>query len=152
MRRGALWAGLLAALAVCPTRDLPAGDEKADEKKAWQAAELKKLAGRWTAVREEQAGPGKTRRRRVDLEFADGELRVSLSDEGGKPARDGSLKVTGVEPSNEREWLPLVLRLDKALAYYDLDGGRLVVVGRVWPRPWEGFVLSGEYTRPVEPK
>jgi hypothetical protein len=152
MRRCALWAGLLAVLAVCPSRDLPADDKTADGKKAWQAAELEKLAGRWTAVREEQIDPGKTRRRRVDLEFAGGELRVSLSDEDGKPVWDGSLAVTGVEPSREREWLPLVLRFDKALAYYDLDGERLVVVGRVWPRPWEGLVLSGEYKRAAKPR
>src|SRR5579871_1656747 len=38
----------------------------ADEKKAWQAAQLKKLEGTWTTVREEKTDNGKLRRRRIE--------------------------------------------------------------------------------------
>ena len=71
MFRCFLWLGLLAVLMVCPVLSVHAGD-----KMAWQEAQLKKLSGRWTTVREEKAAPDKTRRTRVDLEFADGKLKV----------------------------------------------------------------------------
>jgi hypothetical protein len=153
MLRCALRVGFLAILTVCAFRALHADDKKADDKKAWQEAELKKLAGRWTTVREEKTDPDqKTRRRRIDLEFVDGELRVLLFDEKGAQEGDGSLKVIGVEQVGERVGPPFRLNLDKAEVYYDLVGEKLVVVGRVQPRPWEGFPLSGEYKRGAKPK
>jgi hypothetical protein len=144
MLRCTLLAGLLAVLASGPSADLRAEDKKANDKKAWQEAELKKLAGRWTSVREEKTGPDTTRTRRVDLEFAGGELSVSTFDDKGKREWDGSLKVVGVGPN--------LLTFERAEAHYDLIDGRLVVVGRIGYRPWEGFALSGEYRRAAKAK
>src|SRR5262249_16260601 len=86
----AVFLGRVLSAATCP----PAGQVlPANDKKAWQEAELKQLAGRWTTFREEKADQDKISRRRVDLEFVDGKLKVFFFDEKGVKVGDGSLKV-----------------------------------------------------------
>jgi hypothetical protein len=133
-------------LAICRCSALLAEDQQ-----EWQAAELKKLGGRWTTVREQKVEQDKIQRTRVDLEFADGELRVFLFD--GKNAQfwHGGLKVIGVEMIDGKWWKPQ-LKLSNADVYYDFVGEKLILVGRVLPRPWEGFQLSGEYVRAKKPE
>jgi hypothetical protein len=128
----------------------PISGLRADDKKAWEEAELKKLAGRWTTVREEKAD-GKARRRRLDLEFAGGELKVFVFDENDAKIWEGPpLKVIGAELVGRG--LTGRLNLDKGEVYYDFVGEKLIVVGGIGPRPWEGFQLSGEYRRGEKPK
>ena len=57
-----LWVTLFMAPTLFPNPGL-----RADEKETWQKAELKKLEGRWTTVREEKTDQGKIRRSRVEL-------------------------------------------------------------------------------------
>jgi hypothetical protein len=153
MLRCFLWVGLLAVLTACPFRALDAEGEK-----SWQEAEVKKLGGRWTTVREEKIAKEKVRRRRVDLEFADGKLTVFLFNEKDAQIFDDHLKVIGVE---EVKGLGLgsIARLklggnesQKAEVYYDFVGEKLILIGRIGWRPWEGFPLSGEYKRAEKPK
>jgi len=143
MRQCLLWLGIFAVLSAGPIRTF-----SADEKEDWQKAQRKKLLGRWTTIREEKADQGKTRRNRVDLEFTDSELKVSIDDEkGGKIWAGPPLKVIGVERAGKRG---LVARLDlerDEQIYFDFVGEKLILVGRIGHRPFEGFPLSGEYRR-----
>lgn len=56
--------GCVLSAAMCPAAER--------EMKSWQAAQVKKLQGRWSAAREEKTDQGKVQRRWIDLEFADG--------------------------------------------------------------------------------
>jgi hypothetical protein len=144
----------VAFLTVCPSRALCA-----DDKKPWEEAEFKKLSGRWTTFREEKTGQDKIRRSRVDLEFAGGKLKVFILDQTGARTRKSQdeIKVLGAE---EIKGLGLgsIARLilgnerQKAEVYYDFVGDRLILVGRIGFRPWEGFHLSGEYKRAEKPQ
>jgi hypothetical protein len=138
--------GCVLSVAAVPA---PGQEERPEEKKAWQEAELKKLQGRWATVREEKTDEKTSRTRRVELEFADGRMQLRLLDEKRKETWSGALQVLGVEQVGP------VARLDlgsggqkKAEVYYDLVGDKLTLVGRIVPRPFEGFPLSGEYARP----
>jgi hypothetical protein len=148
MRRCLLWAGVFAVLTVGPI-----GTLQADDKEVWREAQLKKLGGRWTTVREEKTDQDKTRRSRVDLEFTDGKLKVFLLDEKGAPLWAGPpLKVIGAEHTGGRG---LASRLDlerDEQVYYDFVGDKLILVGGIGHRPFEGFPLSGEYRRAEQPK
>jgi hypothetical protein len=157
MLRCASWIGLLAVLTtVCPFGALPADDKKADDKKAtdkktWQEADLKKLAGRWPTVREEKTDQDTVRRRRMDLEFTEGELRVLVLDEEGREVRDNHIKVVGVEHAGRYGMASRVKFDHEEEVYYDFVGGKLILVGGIRRRP---FVcqLSGEYKRAEKPK
>ena len=130
--------GSVLSAPTCP----PAGQVlPANDKKAWQEAELKQLAGRWTTFREEKADQDKISRRRVDLEFVDGKLKVFFFDEKGVKVWDGSLKVIGVEQVGTTSRL----KLDEGEVYYDFVGEKLIIIG--WPAPWALPPLSGEYKR-----
>jgi len=162
MLRCALWVGLLAVLTAFPFHalhadghkadDKKADGQKADDKKAWQQAEREKLAGRWTASREERTDKDQIRRTRVDLEFTDGRLEVFHYDEKGSQIWYGGLKVIGVEQVGSGPGAASRLNLDKGEVYYDFVGDKLILVGRIGPRPWEGFHLSGEFKRGSKPK
>ena len=137
--------GCVLSAATCP----PAGQVlPAEEKATWQETELEKFQGRWTTVRDEQADTGKIRRKFVELEFTDSNLKVSISGERYDSPWEGSLKVTGVERVGPASRLILGDgERKKAEVYYDFVGEKLILVGRIGPRPWEGFRLSGEYKR-----
>jgi hypothetical protein len=135
--------GLVAVLTVCPFLALHAGDGKTDDQKAWQQAELKKLTGRWTTVREENAGKDKIRRTRVDLEFAAGKLSVTIDG-----ARYSAPEMVFVKQDRG----PARLDLGTNPIYYSFVGEKLIVVGRILNRPFEGFDLSGDYKRPEAAK
>jgi hypothetical protein len=119
----------------------------ANDKRTWQETELEKFLGRWTMVREERTDKGKIRRKFVELEFADGNLKVLIYDEKDGSRWKGSLKVMGVEQLETGSRLILGNGERKTEVYYDFVGGRLILVGKIGPRPWEGFRLSGEYKR-----
>ena len=146
----ALCLGWILSAAAC----LAAGLEKKPDaiNKAWQETELKKFQGRWTAFREEKTDQGKARRQWVDLEFADGKMKVVILDENRKQVWDGPpLKVMGVE-RGEGLGLAARLKLERAAVYYDFVGEKLILVGGIGHRPFEGFMLSGEYKRMEKPK
>ena len=143
----AVFLGCVLSAAPCPPAGpvLPAKDQT-----TWQKTELDKLQWRWTTVREEQTDDGKLRRKSVTLEFADGNLTVSIHREQDPPGKvwKGSLKVMGFEQVGAASRLILGDgERKKAEVYYDFVGERLILVGSIAPRPWEGFRLSGEYQR-----
>jgi hypothetical protein len=122
----------------------PAGQVlPADDKKAWQEAELKQLAGRWTRFWEDNVDQDKIFRRRMDLEFVDGRLNMFIFDEKGVKVQEDSAKVIGVEKVGTTSRL----RLDQGEVYYSdfSTGGQLAVIG--WPHPWAFPPISGEYKR-----
>ena len=141
MFRGTLWLGLIAILAVCPFHALHAGDEKSGDKK-WQEAELKKLTGRWTTVRKEKE-KDKVRTTQVDLEFADGKLSVTMN---------GSTYSAPPMVLVKQDKGPGRLDLGINPIYYSFVGEKLIVVGHILNRPFEGFDLSGEYKRSEQTK
>jgi hypothetical protein len=154
MLRSLLWFGLLAVLTGCPTRALYAQDQT-----AWQKAQLQKLGGRWAAAREEKTAPDKIHRTRVELDFSDGKLKVFVFNENAtKPFFDGALRVIGVEQVKVLglgDYGQLNLggnETQKVVVYYDFVGEKLILVGRIGWRPWEGFHLSGEYSPAETPK
>ena len=148
----AVFLGGVLTAASCPPggRVLPADGETTGQK-----TELEKFQGRWRTTREEQADNGKIHRQFVELEFADGNLTVSIYGEKDDSPWKGSLEVMGVERVGTASRLILGDgERKKAEVYYDfvgerydLVGERLILVGRIGPRPWEGFRVSGEYKR-----
>ena len=155
MLRSLLSAGLVAVL-VCGLT----GSLRAQGKKTWQEDQLRRLSGRWTTLHEQKDAAGRPLRTRVDLEFAEGKLNVFVLDESGtRRLFDGQLKVIGVKESEgpgigwfARLSLGGSNEIQRAEAYYDFVGEKLILVGRVGWRPWEGFHLSGEYRRAEKPK
>src|SRR5262249_7017063 len=146
-----LGVGLLAAVTFGTTHAL-----HADDKKRWQDAELEKFQGRWSAIREETIIKGHVQRdvierRWVDLEFEDGNLKVTILDEKRKETWHGSIEVIGIERSDSGTRL-LLGRDGRTLAaiHYDFVGEKMILVGGIAKRPFEGFRLSGEYGRARE--
>ncbi len=128
------------------------GPVGAGEKNTWQDAELKKLQGRWTTVREEKTDRDKVRRTRLELEFTDGRLTVYTFDEKGAQSRVGPpLIVTEIQRA-DAAGAAARLKLERAEVYYDFVGEKLIVVGGIAHRPFEGLKLSGEYKRAEKPK
>ncbi len=135
----AVFLSCVLSAATCPPKGqvLPA-----DDKATWQEARLKQLAGRWTTFREDKVDQDKISRTRVDLEFADGKLKMFILDEKGVKVMEDSAKVIGVEQVGTTTRL----RLDQGEVYYDfVVGEKLIVIG--WPHPWAFPPLSGEYKR-----
>jgi hypothetical protein len=111
-------------------------------------AALKTLAGRWEVLREETGDGGTVRRQWVQLDFAGSAMGLKLLDEARRPVWDQALDVVGVEAVDGVHRLTLG-RGGRVVAtvYYEVVGGRLVLVGSIPPRPFEGFSLSGAYRR-----
>lgn len=125
----------------------------ADDKKAWQESELKRFQGRWQTYREEKIGDEPVRRRWLELEFADGRMKLVVRDENKKQTFDGRLEVMKIESFGWGSRLVLGQgEIKKAEIYYDFVGDKLILAGRIPPRPYEGFSLSGEYKRVEKPK
>jgi hypothetical protein len=131
----------------------------AQEQKTWQEGELKKLEGRWTTLREEKTDQDKIRRRRVEVEVAGRNLQVFILDENdARPWEGPPLKVIGIErgadfaSSSLLKLDPRPLSTRVAEVYYDFVGEKLILVGGLGHRPFEGFRLSGEYKRLEKPK
>ena len=126
---------------------------RANNKQSWQQSELQKLQGRWTTLREDKCDQGKSRRQWVELEFADGGLKIHVLDENRNQTWSNSLDVIGVDRIGPVSRLILGFgEQRKAEIYYDFAGGKMILVGRIIPRPFEGFSLSGEYQRPAKLK
>ena len=147
MLRYSLSMAFLAVVSFCPLRVV-----HGDDKKAWQEAELKKFGGRWTTYREEK-NDQEVRRSWVELEFADGKMEVFILDEKKKEIwRGPPLKAMGIEQVG---FARLTLGYGErkiAEVYYDFVGEKIILIGRIGSRPFEGFILSGEYKRAEKPK
>jgi hypothetical protein len=119
----------------------------ADEKKAWQDEHFKRLAGRWTTVREEKTDQGKIKQTRVALEFVGVGVNVSIfKDEKTEKPWYGYLKITSIDREGTR-LSSSTLKLDKGTLFCDFVGEKLILVGGISQRPYEGFMFSGEYQR-----
>jgi hypothetical protein len=139
-----MFIGLIIGLAVAQSIPLHAEDNK-----AWQESQFKKLRGRWTTIREEED------RRRLDLQFTDGKIEVLVY--GKDPAKRPNsydLRLFGVEmakKSNLSNFAQLNVGSTsgsgKTEVYYDFVGEKLIIVGTVDWRPFEGFHLSGDFKR-----
>ena len=126
---------------------------QADYKKAWQETELKKFSGRWMTFRQTNTDHVKVRRQWVELEFADGVMKITTLDEKRKQTWNNSLQVIGIEQVGPVSRLLLGSgEHKKAEVYYDFVGDKMILVGRITSRPFEGFSLSGEYKRAEKPK
>jgi hypothetical protein len=126
---------------------------QADVKNIWQDNEIKKLKGRWTAFREEKNYQEKVRRVWVELEFTDRRLKIVTLDENRHQTWNESLAVIDIERVGPVSRLILGHEMQKkAEVYYDFVSKKLILVGRIVPRPFEGFQLTGEYTRAEQPK
>ena len=77
------------------------------------------------------------------------------------PSFDGKLRVLGVEEVKAQDGVGLpfgrftigsTTGTGKTEVYYDFVGDKLVIVGRIGWRPYEGFRLSGKYKRAEPPK
>ena len=131
----------------------PINRANADAKNTWQDSEIKKLQGRWTVIREEKNYQNKVRRGWMDLEFADRRLKIVTLDENRKQTWDSSLEVIDVERVGPVSRLILGHGTQKkAEVYFDFVGDKLILVGRIVPRPFEGFQFSGEYARVEQPR
>ena len=154
MLRSFLCVGLMAASMGAPIRVL-----HADDPTPWQQEQFKKLSGHWTTIRMAKSATDELRKIQVDLEFVAGELKVDLHDpKDGKRLFQDKLKVVDVAAVNGLgggSHARLIVggnASQKAEVSYDFVGEKLVLVGRVGWRPWEGFSLSGEYQRPEKAK
>ncbi len=109
-------------------------------------AKLEQFQGRWITSRARKEDE-KIHREHLILEFK-GEELTFFTEEDGKKGNQFTLKVMEVEQRGAEQWL--VLRSAGAHRYtihYDLEGGRLILVGRLLNRPFENFSLSGEYRK-----
>ena len=117
-----------------------AQEKKPDDKKAWQETELKKLQGRWTAFQEKKTDQDIIRRQWVELEFADSGMKIIILDNKRNQTWNYSLQVIGVEQVGPISRLVLGYgEQRKAEVYYDFVGDKMILVGRIMPRPFEGL-------------
>lgn len=124
---------------------------RADDEQSWQQSELQNLQGHWTTLREEKTDEGKPRRQWVELAFAGSGLKILVFDENRNQTWSNSLQMLGVERVGPVSRLILGSgEQRKAEIYYDFTGDKMTLVGRIIPRPFEGFSLSGEYQRAVK--
>ncbi len=137
---------LLACLSLSPTRAI-----LADEKQSGPETKLAQFHGRWTTSRQRKDDE-KIRRYQLVLEFKGGELTF-FTEERGKKGNEFTLKVIGVEEGAGGSHLILGFGdTSKYIVHYDFQGEKMVLVGRLPNRPFEGFSLSGEYNRAEKPK
>jgi hypothetical protein len=137
---------LLSCLSLSPTRTV-----WAEEKQPGPETKLEPFRGRWTTSREKKEDE-KVRRYQLTLEFAGDELTF-FTEEDGKKGNQFTLKVIEVEQGEGVS--RLVLGFGERSRYVvacDFVGERLILVGRLPNRPFEGFSLSGEYQRVEKPQ
>jgi hypothetical protein len=106
--------------------------------------------GRWSTSREMREGE-KVRHSQLVLEFRGDELTF-YTEEGGTKGNQFTLKLIGVEQGKDVPYLVLGHSESKYVVYYDFQSERMILVGRLLNRPFEGFSLSGEYKRVEESK
>jgi hypothetical protein len=136
---------LLTCLSLSPIRAIPA-----DEKQSTLDTKMEPFRGRWTASRESKERE-KIRRYQLVLEFKGAELTF-FTEEDGKKANEFTLKVIAVEEGPKESHLVLGFGSSKYVVHYDFEGEKMILVGRLPNRPFEGFSLSGEYNRAQKPK
>jgi hypothetical protein len=123
---------------------------RAEDKPLAREPGLEQLLGRWSTSREMKEGE-KARHSQLVLEFRGGELTF-YTEEGGTKGNQFTLNVIAVEQDKGVSHLVLGRGGSKYVVYYDFQRGRLILVGRLLNRPFEGFSLSGEYKRVEAPK
>jgi hypothetical protein len=137
---------LLACLSLGPTRTVPA-----EENQPGPETKREQFRGRWTTSRESKEDE-KVRHYQLVLEFNGGELTF-FTEEDGKKGNPFTLKVIVVEQGDGASHLVLGFgERSKYVIYFDFEGDRMILVGRLPNRPFEGFSLSGEYKRVEKPK
>ena len=76
----------------------------------------------------------------MELEFAGGGLKILILDENRNQTWSNSLRVIGVEQVGPVSRLILGSgEQRKAEIYYEFAGDKMTLVGRIIPRPFEGF-------------
>lgn len=117
---------------------------------AVQENQRERFHGRWTTSRERKEGE-KSRRYQLILEIDGGSLKYFTMQEEGK-GNGFTLNVIGVEQGDSvTRFILSAGGTKKCTIYCDFEGDRMILVGHLpMNRPFEGFSLSGEYTR-VEP-
>jgi hypothetical protein len=118
---------------------------RAEEKPPPQGPDLEQFFGRWSTPREVREGE-QVRHSQLVLEFRGDELTF-FTEEGGKKGNRFTLKVLGVEQGKGVPHLLLGHGASRYVVSYDFQRLRLILVGRLLNRPFEGFSLSGEYKR-----
>jgi hypothetical protein len=101
-------------------------------------------------LRERREGE-KVRHSQLILEFRNDELTLCTK-EDGKKGNQFTLNVNGIEEGKNASSLVLSHGESKFVIYYDFQGERLILVGNLLNRPFEGVSLSGEYQRAEEHK
>jgi hypothetical protein len=119
--------------------------EPAGDKQPALETKLEPFRGRWSTSRESKVD-GKMRRYDVVLEFKGSEMTF-WTVEGGEKGNAFTLKVLAVESEDTASRLVLEHGTRKYTIYYELRGDKLMLVGLLPNRPFEGFSLSGEYSR-----
>jgi hypothetical protein len=142
--------GSIKTLAAGDLKKLVGKKEEADDKPPAQDPKLEEFRGRWSTSREMRDGE-KVRSYQLILEFRGDELTF-YTEEGGKKENQFMLRVIGVEQGKEVPYLVLGNGQTKYPLYYDFQGERMILVGRLPNRPFEGFSLAGEYKRVEKPK
>jgi hypothetical protein len=145
MLRFVLSAVLFACLSLGAARSI-----LADEKQPARDAKLEQFLGRWTTSRERKEDE-KVRRYQLVLEFKGGELTF-FTEEGRKKENQFTLNVIKDVRGKDAAYLILGHAESRYVVHYDFVGERLILVGRLPNRPFEGFSLSGEYQRAEKPK
>jgi hypothetical protein len=123
---------------------------RADDQQPAQGLPLERSHGRWSTSRERREGE-RVRRSQLTLEFRNDELTLCAK-EDGKKGNQFILKVNGIEEGKNASSLLLSHGGSKYVIYYDFQGERLILVGNLLNRPFEGFSLSGECQRAEEHK
>jgi hypothetical protein len=145
MLRPVLSAILFACLSLSATRPILAA-----EKQPRPDTKLERFLGRWTTSREKKEGE-KVRRYQLVLEFQSGELSF-FTEESGKKGNQFTLKVIEDVDGKDTGYLVLGYGESRYVVHYDVESERMILVGRLPNRPFEGFSLSGEYKRVEKPK
>jgi hypothetical protein len=117
----------------------------ADDSPAAHEDRLKQFHGQWSRSREKKDGD-RVRQSQLILEFR-GEDLTFYTEEGGKKGNEFTLKVLGIEQGKDASHLVLGHGKSKYVVYYDFQSERMILIGNLQNRPFEGFSLSGEYGR-----
>jgi hypothetical protein len=126
-------------------------DEKKAAEKPAAESRLKQFQGVWVTTREHKEGE-KVHQYKLVLEFKGDQLTFFTEREGKK---GNQFTLTASKPETDLDGpalvemgrLILTYGSSKYSLYYDFVKERLVLVGKLPNRPFEGFSLSGDFAR-----
>jgi len=157
----------LAACAAVPLDGIVAGQDLAVKGRLVSDKELAgvrtKLTGHWQCERTTPFKNG-IRRLRIELVVTDKRINVAIfqdaDDDTRKPYRDQvpieRIGFAGWSARNRNQNNKRVgdacylIDVGDGSLFVDFVGDRMVVVGKLTNRPWEGFQFSGTYSRPAK--